>query len=150
MCEIRYLTFGMVLHNVYRSDPAFVWGAPVGPAHGEVGDKCLETYKKSCETFERHRLHDEHPRYPESLTCCGAQYDDRGEPQNALYYRLAAAVAKQKISGSEHAETIKFRKTLRATLAKLGRDDDVKSLDEGAILKRVQNPHTERIFEIDT
>ena len=104
-----YLHLGMVHHNVYRSAPGYAFGAADGPAHGADGDECLKNYRNSVATFKRYRLADEHEDYPEALTCCGAQLDDRGQPQNSLQYRLHAAVARQLVSGKDHPLTIKYR-----------------------------------------
>ena len=70
---VAYLRLGMVHHNEYRSRDDFVWGADTGPAHGPIGNRCLNAYKRSVEAFEAHHLEGTHADYPEALTCCGAQ-----------------------------------------------------------------------------
>lgn len=123
---------GMVLHNMYRNQPGYRWGSATGPAHNKVGDAALKLYRESADLLrsDAERSLD----YAESLTCCGAVFDDRGLTNQALPFRLRSAAVQESNWGRSHPASQKYRTTLASCLERLNRTREAEEVRRGGRL----------------
>ena len=139
-------SFGMVQHNLYRNQPGYRWGAATGPAHGEAGDAAFQLYRESADILQgdAERSLD----YAESLTCCGAVFDDRGMTSTALPYRLQSAAVQEANFGRNHPASQKYRTTLASCLERLGRHQEAEEVRNGGRLLVDVDPIRSKIVDL--
>ena len=61
-----------------------------GPQHELDGQKALKCFHKALQVFDELRILRVHPGYPSALLNISVVYEDRGEKDLELFYRVAA------------------------------------------------------------